>query len=753
MEESALPFLPQHPARSRAGPAPTAEDPEVVARKAARLAEAVDRRLARDQPPPQLGPVRRPAPQPHLAGSIPLPFHASLHDPARVTGARSRDMKQFEPRVVACVACEYRKLENRMGDPAALGVDRRTLKGDQLQHFGPGERNYNLCQTCHDANGTISPGLFARWADRTMREDVQRTFRTDPRFSAIADRVAEIDRWRGAATGEIDLAAELAADREGQVVVAPDLDSDGEFDGTVLEERVPALSDYTGQTAGTGRLGTPDAEFAIGAAYDPERIGPAEAEAWMDHEAWEAARKENFRRAWERTADIENPELRQQAQARLVERWDPRMVLLPGDGDGPPLMAMTNPFAEISTRKTPFSRSAAHSGVDEGLSAEPAWKRSALSRHEAAVAQFLAEVRVKLARRRVPQEKIDALTTLPELNPGREVGKLVQDRPLHQRVEDVPRLIVDKAALPKDREPNFADRIAALRLAARPHFIAPAAALEEVAKEAAARRAVMDDVDRIGVIEAAAGSMDPAVFRAMAERAQQREAFQVQVREADAARDEALKWAGALHRSDEEVRGATQSFAREIRAAFRDPQAFQQAFKQLTDDEKRAALRTLRERPADFAREFGKAGELATGDRQGEAERGRIGRTSFLVRPPTDTERATILAASAGERYLDAIGSREGTRRHAARHLDLPEDATLKTVRGTCEARLAAATEKKAAAIRGRDALRTPTPGALEEAFGALHPQERRRMLKEVPGLEKMFPERRRELARPAPSL
>lgn len=126
---------------------------------------------------------------------------------------------------------------------------------------------------------------------------------------------------------------------------------------------MPALSDYKGQVPaeGRGRFGTPDPDFAAGAPYDAALVGADEADAWLHHEAWEARHRENFRRAWDRSEDIEDLRIRRQVRTGLVERWDPRMTLAGDDR-----MVIANPFAEQRFRVTPYARTAAHSGADEG---------------------------------------------------------------------------------------------------------------------------------------------------------------------------------------------------------------------------------------------------------------------------------------------------------------------------------------------------------------------------------------------------
>lgn len=746
------------------------------------MAREIDRKLAREQPDPQLPPIRRQAPEPTYAGSVRLPHYSALHDPAKLTGARSRPMRQFPQRFTECVSCGYRKLDTRLGDAEALGLDDQTAANNR-KHLGPGERSYNLCVTDYDINGKVETGLYNLWREGRAREDSQRTFRHDPRFQDMADRLSDIDSWRWEYRSSLNLGAELPDVREIEALafLAPAkktdeneidyLGDDSEYDGFQLEERVPALSDYKGAIPAPDgyRIGTADTEFAQGAPYDGATVGAAEAEAWMRDENWDAAQKHFFRAAWDRAGEIKDPAMRHEALAFIAQRWDSRSELLDGEGIR---VAVTNPFGEESRKVlTPYARSAAPTGADEGLEGEAPWRQNTIARHEAAVAKFLEEVKPKLADRGMSDAAIAEMTSLPELRPKRlprrmrrEITKLWG--PAKERLQPGVKFHLDKERLPeevknRERELTFSERIAAMRRTIRPTFLPPAAELDQVAAEAAQRRSVGDDVERIQVIEAAAGTLDPERFREMAERARERDAFQKDVQAIDAVRKEVRKWSDAINRADVDVRGATTSFAKEIRDAFKNPNAFQQAFKQLTDDEKRRALGMLRERPETFAsefatafgRDFGTAGELRGNGAAGEETGVRIGKLKLFVRPPTDLERAGVLAAGAGERYLDAVASRDVTRKHAALSLDLPGEAPLKQVRNTCTERLEAATLQKAQVIESRDSLHAPTPKALADAFGALHPQDRQRMLQEVPGLTNLLPERRRELARTGPSL
>lgn len=735
MQGSAIPFLP--PADPSPTAAPDAPSPDAVAREAARRAAEVDRRLAREQPAPSLGPVRGPEPVPSYAGSIPLPFSSPLHDPANLAGARAREVREFRPRVLECVACEYRKLENRLGDPEEHGVELHHLRPDQRQHFGPGERDYTVCKSCHDTNGAIDRPLYTRWAAERTREDAQRSFRHDPRFAAFAERVAAVDRWRRASQAGADLAGDLPAADQQPAPAGRDLDA--EFDGIVVEERVPALSDFTGQRAGQGRarVGTPDPEFAAGAPYDAVRFRADEVEARMEDARWEARREEKFRGAWARTGYIEDPVLRRETRARLVERWDPRMSLV-----GEDRMEMTSPFAERHPRLAPFGRGVGHSGVDEGLDGEPAWRRAALARHEEAVARFLETMPAKLEQQGVSPERIAELTSLPPLNPGSEIGGVGDLAVLRERLERAHRLAIAPSLLPAGGRPTWSDTVGALVRVERPTFLAPAAALDAVAGAAALRHEVAADVERITVREAAPGTTDRDGFLRMARDAGRREALQAEVRAAEGVREHAQRWSLALRRADGEVRAATAAFAGELRAAFRDPRAFQAAFVGLAEGEKRAALRALREHPAEFPHAFASAHGRDAGRAAALAPAG-----------PEAIERAGILTANAGERYLDAVRARGITRTHAARAMGLPEESPLAQVRQACTGRMDEAAARGTDALRAVEALGPPVPRAtLERAFTGLHQADRRHVLREEPGLRALLDPPRRSLARSGPA-
>lgn len=730
-----IPFLQAERNQSPAGAALSAEE---VERRAKEMAAEVDRRLAREQPDlPKFPPVRSEVREPVVTGSTALPFYSALVDPARITGARHREIKGIEPRTTECVACEYRKLDTRLGDPAALGIDEKTLTPAQRQHFGYGERLYNLCQLCHDANGMLHPVLFDRLVVERMHEDRQRTFRFDPAFADIAERVAAVDSWRRGVAGVEELGSVVRESQSLADARAAMLDDGGEYDGRDLDDQVMRLSDFTGQTPGESRgsPGNPDPLFSQhDAHYDPARIGADEAAAYLMDEQWEARRKENFRRAWAATDEIEDPALRHQVRARLVERWDPRMGLA-----GEDRMVEVNLFAEPSPRLAPYARSATHSGVDEGFSSEPEWKKNALARHEAAVGRFMSTVRGKLAGQGLPVEKIQELTALPELNPGREIIKFRHESPLRQRIAEArgPGGPLEEWTTPEGKK--VWGRV----------VLPPKADLEVAVAEGELRRSVMDAVNHIGNLEAARGQVDADTFLLMARRVQLHQELQARVREANERREEVQRWSGLMHRADEELQGASRSFAREIRETFRDPKAFQSAFTRLSDEQKRHALQVLRERPGEFARtfansyghDFGKAGELATGREQ---------RSSAV----TEIERAGVLTAEAGGRYLDAVRSRRIVTANVARDLGLGEGATPKEVHEACSARLAAASRSRADAIREWESLGyVPSARELSNAFSGLHQQDRRTVLKEIPSVKQLMTEPGRERARPGLSL
>lgn len=248
------------------------------------------------------------------------------------------------------------------------------------------------------------------------------------------------------------------------------------------------------------------------------------------------------------------------------------------------------------------------------------------------------------------------------------------------------------------------------------------------------------------------GSADAEAFLQLVERFQQRELVQDQVKKLDAARDKIAAWSGDLERTSRDVRGATQAFSDQIRAAFRDPRAFVTLFKQLTDEQKRATLETLRERPAEFAREFLAAldherpntGEQPRGWRTRIAEAAeRLRRTppeQHVFRNPRDARGAGILTGGAGERYLDAVAVRDSVRRHVARQMGLSEKVILAEVRDELSTRKDAAEAQKAEALRLRDTLKAPTVKDLERAFLDLGLEDRRRVIRSVPEITRLIP-------------
>jgi hypothetical protein len=186
------------------------------------------------------------------------------------------------------------------------------------------------------------------------------------------------------------------------------------------------------------------------------------------------------------------------------------------------------------------------------------------------------------------------------------------------------------------------------------------------------------------------GSPDAHAFLQLVALFRQSKALQKEVEKLDQARENIAKWSGDLERVTRDVKAATNDFAKQIQAAFRDPRAFSGLFKQLTEVQKRATLKTLGEQPSEFAREF-----LAVSGHEhpntGEQPRGwlaRIGKAAkrlrrtppeqHVFRNPTDARGTGILTAGAGERYLNAVLVRDSVRRRIARELDAPEEVTLK---------------------------------------------------------------------------
>lgn len=245
-------------------------------------------------------------------------------------------------------------------------------------------------------------------------------------------------------------------------------------------------------------------------------------------------------------------------------------------------------------------------------------------------------------------------------------------------------------------------------------------------------------------------SADAEAFLQLVERFRQREAVQDEVKKFDEAREKLEKWSQGLERTTADVKGATQDFANQIRATFRNPQEFVDLFKQLTDEQKRATLKTLGEQPAEFAREF-----LAALDHErpntGEQPRGwrvrvseaakRLRRTppeQHVFRNPRDARGAGILTGGAGERYLNAVAVRDSVRRHVARQMGLSEKMTLAEVRDELSTRNAEAEAQKAEALRLRYAL--PTVKDLERAFLDLGPEDRQHVTRAVPEIASLIP-------------
>jgi len=595
--------------------------------------------------------------------------------------------------------------------------------------------------------------MFELFAAKRMREDQQRTLRGAKNFPQVAARVARVDRWRR------DV---LAAREFGEALEASPLGErprrrGGRYDG-FSDDRVAWPTDFTDQTAeasprrllpprrgtldtegeaaeeqqggprrGRSRLGDPDPMWqANDAAYDAGRVGADHAAAIIEDERWEAQRTRIFRRRLAGIEKIEDPERRERARAALNRRWDAR---LSPNTKNPDRSDLTSPFARVRKTLSPYPRTTLHTGVDHVFASEPAYVRAAHARHLAKVEEFLAEAPRKLARLGYSEEKIKELTSLPPLEPERIRRYPLDDPPLRERLK-------------------------AERARARNLQLAPAADLDTVdrdAREGQHVRLAREMVAAEIAPEAKEVRTSADEFIDLAGRVHAREKLFSSVREADSARDHVSRWAHAIHRADRDLTTATDAFAREVKGTFHDPRAFQAAFKQLSPDEKRAMLAVLRERPGDFAREFrgagghdfGDAGRLAAGQR-------KIPSGSTVG----ERERAGILTAEAGMRYLDAVTGREVVREHAARALGVPETTGFDGLRTACREQMKEANAKKAAAISERTTLgKVPTRRQLGAAFTGLSQQDRGRVLKEVPGVSRLIEPRGRALARTGHSL
>jgi hypothetical protein len=206
-----------------------------------------------------------------------------------------------------------------------------------------------------------------------------------------------------------------------------------------------------------------------------------------------------------------------------------------------------------------------------------------------------------------------------------------------------------------------------------------------------------------------------------------------------------------LERVTTDVKAATNDFAHQIRSAFRDAQAFVAQFKQLSWEQKRTTLETLRERPSQFAREFLPAsghGRPNTSEQPrwramvaNAVERVRRAAPEQRVfRNPSDVRGLGILTARAGERYLNAVRVRDSVRRRIVWEVGLPEEATLPKVREELLSRKAAAAAQKAEALRLCATLNAPTVRELERAFLDLRPEERQRVTRALPAIPRLIP-------------
>jgi hypothetical protein len=271
---------------------------------------------------------------------------------------------------------------------------------------------------------------------------------------------------------------------------------------------------------------------------------------------------------------------------------------------------------------------------------------------------------------------------------------------------------------------------------------------ERLRHEATDRENVL--TDEPALLPVGNASPDAEAFLQMVERFRQREAVRDEVRKIDETREKIREWSRWLERTSADVKGATHDFAKQIRAAFRDPQAFSDIFKQLTEEQRRATLETLRARPAEFAREFlvSSGRKAVRTDEQPHGWRAMVANLAESLRGATPEqrvfrelgERAGVLAAAAGERYLDAVTVRDSVRRNVARKLGLSEKVTLTEVGEALSVRMAAADAQKAEALSLREAPKVPTVKQLEGAFLALRPEDRQCVVNAVPTIGKLIP-------------
>jgi hypothetical protein len=245
-------------------------------------------------------------------------------------------------------------------------------------------------------------------------------------------------------------------------------------------------------------------------------------------------------------------------------------------------------------------------------------------------------------------------------------------------------------------------------------------------------------------------STDAEAFVRLAECCQE---LKDRIEQAEGTRARIEKLSGDLSRADRDVRGATASFANEIKSTFRKPSAFYDWFSELSADRKWAMLDALRKRPADVARALMAASDhdvaQTTGLRSKLRDFGTRTKAHLTGKEPEHLvfrsgqgvviDQVGLLTAGAGERYLHAVDAREEFRVHLTEQLEIPRTSTMQEVRNELATRMDEAATLKTEVIGLRDS-RGARPSIVERAFLALSREDQRVVMNALPTLDKLIP-------------
>lgn len=245
-------------------------------------------------------------------------------------------------------------------------------------------------------------------------------------------------------------------------------------------------------------------------------------------------------------------------------------------------------------------------------------------------------------------------------------------------------------------------------------------------------------------------STDAEAFVQLAECCQE---LKDRIEQAEGTRARMEKLSADLDRANRDVRGATASFASEIKSTFRNPKAFYDWFSELSEDQRWAMLDALGKRPAHVARAFMAASghdmAQASGLRSKLRDFGTRIKARLTGKKPEHSvfrsgqegviDRVGLLTAGAGERYLQAVGAREEFRVHLTDQLEIPRKSTLKDVRDVLATRKEKAAARTAEAITLRASLGA-RPSTVERAFLALSREDQRVVMDALPTLGKLIP-------------